>query len=375
MATIRLDGIMKQYAGPGGPITAVDDLDLTVENEEFLVLVGPSGCGKSTTLRSVAGLETVDGGHILIDDRDVTAEPPRSREIAMVFQNYALYPHKTVEGNMAYGLRKSTTLSDEAINERVVEFATMMGIDDLLDKRPGQLSGGQKQRTALGRALVRDPDAFLMDEPLSNLDAQLRLHMRTEIQQLQADLGVTTIYVTHDQEEAMTMGDRVVVMKEGRIQQAGSPESIYDRPANRFVAEFIGQPNMNFLPVTVETGRVSDDCFGLDLASNADVPDGRYVLGIRPEDIVLADAAEPGTAQADVAVTEPTGSDVVIYLDSDEEITIKTARNDVPSGTETMTFTIPEEKTYLFDPNTGETVYYGQHKRERAPIAESKPGV
>jgi multiple sugar transport system ATP-binding protein len=371
MAAIELDCITKRFDGPERSIVAVDDVDLLVRDGEFLVLVGPSGCGKSTTLRSVAGLETIDQGRIRIGDRDVTDLPTQAREIAMVFQNYALYPHKTVRENMRYGLEKSADLSDGEMDERVTRFAEMMGIADLLDKSPDQLSGGQKQRTALGRAIVRDPKVFLLDEPLSNLDANLRIQMRTEIQQIHTDLGITTLYVTHDQKEAMTMGDRIAVMNDGRIQQIGVPTEIYNRPDNRFVARFIGQPTMNFMAVSHEEGTVQGDGFGFELPSDDRPADGEYVLGIRPEDLVLGPDVPSGTAT--VTVTEPTGSDVVVYLDAPDGLTIETVSENEPGvGTE-VSFGIPGEKIHLFDPETGETVYHGGLKRKDSDATPVTP--
>jgi len=369
MAEIRLDGITKRFDGPEGTIVAVDDIDLTVPDGEFLVLVGPSGCGKSTTLRSVAGLERVDEGSIHIGDRDVTAVPTQDRDIAMVFQNYALYPHKTVRGNMRYGLEKSEDMTDAEIDERIEDFADMMGITELLDKHPDQLSGGQKQRTALGRAIVRDPKAFLMDEPLSNLDAKLRLQLRTEIQQIHTDLGITTIYVTHDQEEAMTMGDRIAVMNDGRILQSGSPKDIYNRPNSQFVARFIGQPTMNFAPVEYDGSSIEGEAFEFALPTDRRLGRGEFVLGIRPEDIDLDPAEPAGTAT--VAVTEPTGSEVIIYLETPNELTLKSDAVDEPAIGAEIAFGVPPEKVHLFDPETGETVYHGTVKRdgfETAPV-------
>ena len=242
MSTITFEQATRQYAGADRP--AVDALDLGIEDGEFLVLVGPSGCGKSTSLRMLAGLEEVDAGSIRIGDRDVTALPPKSRDIAMVFQNYALYPHMTVAHNMGFALKISGVPKDE-IRRRVLSAARVLDLEEFLDRKPKALSGGQRQRVAMGRAIVRQPRAFLMDEPLSNLDAKLRVSTRTQIAALQRRLGVTTVYVTHDQVEAMTMGDRIAVMKDGVLQQCDSPRAVYERPANAFVAGFIGSPPMN----------------------------------------------------------------------------------------------------------------------------------
>ena len=367
MARIRLDGITRRFDGPEGTIVAVDDIDLIVPDGEFLVLVGPSGCGKSTTLRSVAGLERVDEGTIRIGDRDVTDVPTQDRDIAMVFQNYALYPHKTVSGNMRYGLEKSTEMTDAEIDERVEDFARMMGIEDLLDKSPAQLSGGQKQRTALGRAIVRDPSVFLMDEPLSNLDAKLRLQLRTEIQQIHTDLGITTVYVTHDQEEAMTMGDRIAVMNDGQVLQSGGPKDIYNRPNSQFVARFIGQPTMNFVHVEYDGILVSGDAFEFDLSTDRRLDRGEYVLGVRPEDLVLGSETPAGAAT--VVVTEPTGSEVIVYLETPDDLTVKSDAAKEPGVGAEVAFGIPPEKVHLFDPETGETVYHGRRKREETAVA------
>jgi len=291
MSSISLENLSKIYSGPAGDIVAVEDVNIEIEEGEFIVLVGPSGSGKSTILRMVAGLETVTEGRILIDDEDITDRKPKNRDIAMVFQNYSLYPHLTARKNMNFGLKMRGGISNEEINERVENAASIMSITDLLDKMPNELSGGQKQRVALGRAIVRDPQAFLMDEPLSNLDAKLRTQMRTEIQLLQNDLDVTTIYVTHDQTEAMTMGDRIAILNEGDLQQMATPLEAYYKPHNRFVAGFIGSPSMNFIDVDVERSEklvLEHEAFSYDTSQhNSDAVDptvDRLTLGIRPED-------------------------------------------------------------------------------------------
>ncbi|CCN48974.1 sn-glycerol-3-phosphate import ATP-binding protein ugpC [Vibrio nigripulchritudo MADA3029] len=286
MTHVSLTNIKKSY----DDISVIPDLNLNIEQGEFVVLVGPSGCGKTTTLRMIAGLETVTDGHIAISDRDVTYEQPGTRNCAMVFQNYALYPHMTVYDNIAYGMKVRKEPAD-VIKKRVSDASALLGIDALLDRKPRHLSGGQRQRVAIGRAIVRHPDLFLFDEPLSNLDAKLRVEMRTEIKQLQRKLGTTAVYVTHDQVEAMTMADRVVVMQNGHIEQFSSPIEIYEKPANRFVAEFIGTPSMNFLAVTVgadATFVTLDSGETLDIASPHQVSLVKYrgekvVIGIRPE--------------------------------------------------------------------------------------------
>jgi multiple sugar transport system ATP-binding protein len=286
MAEVRFDHVRHRY--PGSAKAAVQNLDLVVEDGEFLVLVGPSGCGKTTILRMVAGLEEVDEGRILIGGRDVTRLAPKDRDIAMVFQNYALYPHMTVRRNIAYALRVAG-LPKEEVTRRVKEVSRMLGLDDLLDRKPDALSGGQRQRVAMGRAIVREPQAFLMDEPLSNLDAQLRVQTRTEIADLQHRLGTTTIFVTHDQVEAMTMGDRVAVLEDGVLQQVGTPKEVYSRPTNTFVASFIGSPAMNLFEVPVTgDGRVALGGWSFDLSARISREDRAdltsVIVGVRPED-------------------------------------------------------------------------------------------
>src|SRR3954467_6848485 len=264
MAQITLEQVTKEFSGG---VRAVDEVDLTIESGEFLVLVGPSGCGKSTLLRMIAGLEEVSGGRIEIGDREVTNLSPRDRDIAMVFQNYALYPHLTVERNLAYGLRVRKTPKSE-IKRRVNEVAEMLGIEHLLQRRPSALSGGQRQRVAMGRAIVREPAAFLMDEPLSNLDAKLRVDMRAQLARRHAELKVTTVYVTHDQVEAMTLGQRVAVMRDGQIQQVDKPQNLYKQPKNLFVAAFIGSPSMNLVEAELSDGAVSFAGFTLQLPAD-----------------------------------------------------------------------------------------------------------
>ena len=327
MAEIAIRGATKTY---DGGVTAVDDIDLDVADGELLVLVGPSGCGKSTLLRMVAGLEEVTDGTIEIGGRDVTYLQPKDRDVAMVFQSYALYPHMTVRKNIGYPLRLARVPKDEQVR-RVGEVASLLQLDEVLDRRPSQLSGGQRQRVAMGRALVREPQAFLMDEPLSNLDAKLRVEMRAEIARLQRDLGVTTLYVTHDQVEAMTMGTRVAVLDKGRLQQIDTPQRIYDEPVNLFVATFIGSPAMNLLP-----GRVDDDSGGpvavlvgrqrlpvddVLLAAHPSLPSlvGQpVVVGVRPE--ALDDAGlEPGVAgdrvvEATVDLVESLGAELMVHV-------------------------------------------------------------
>jgi multiple sugar transport system ATP-binding protein len=322
MTELVLDHVTKEFADGDETVVAVDDVSLDIGDGEFLVLVGPSGCGKSTTLRMIAGLESVTTGEVRLDGRIINDLPPTERDIAMVFQSYALYPHMTVRGNMRFGLEHSTDLEDAAIDARVEEAAEMMGIADLLDRKPGDLSGGQQQRVALGRAIVRDPAVFLMDEPLSNLDAKLRSRMRTELQRIQEDLGVTTVYVTHDQTEAMTMGDRIAILDGGRLQQVGTPMECYHQPANRFVADFIGEPSMNFLAMEREGEELVGGAFTYPLATDMQRAVGdahQLTLGIRPEDVVIyADREHDSDVPVTVDVVEPVGDANNVYLLFDE---------------------------------------------------------
>jgi multiple sugar transport system ATP-binding protein len=321
MAKVLLEHVVKQF----GNVTAVNDVTLDIPDRQFTVLVGPSGCGKTTGLRLIAGLEEATSGNIYIGERIVNDVAPKDRDIAMVFQNYALYPHMTVYDNMAFGLRLRKYARPE-IDRRVKEAAEMLGIQTLLDRKPKQLSGGQRQRVALGRAIVREPQVFLMDEPLSNLDAKLRVQTRAEIKKLHARLQTTTVYVTHDQVEAMTMGDRIVVMKDGVVQQVDSPMNLYERPANLFVAGFIGSPAMNFLETKLarQDGRLLVDggVFRAEVppehnAALADWAGKPIIFGIRPEDVhdrASAPSGDGALLRANVDVHEPLGSDVILYL-------------------------------------------------------------
>jgi multiple sugar transport system ATP-binding protein len=360
MSTITLESVTKHFAGG---IVAVDELSLEVEPGEFLVLVGPSGCGKTTALRMVAGLEPVTSGQIRIADRLVTKLPPRDRDVAMVFQNYALYAHMTVRENMAFGLKMARTPKPE-IRRRIDEAAEMLGLADLLNRKPRHLSGGQRQRVAMGRAIVREPAAFLMDEPLSNLDAKLRVEMRSEIIRVQRRIAAPTLYVTHDQTEAMTMGDRVAILRDGVLQQLGTPDEIYDDPVNVFVAGFIGSPSMNLVPARLEDGgvsvagarlpippRVLDTRPGLAAYAGRDV-----TLGVRPED--FAPAGEDGVELVTRRV-ESLGSELVAYLEAGEGGPALTARlprkaevrDDVP-----VRLAIDLDRLYFFDPESGRAI-------------------
>jgi multiple sugar transport system ATP-binding protein len=367
MAELTLDGVTKVFTeDDGNEIVAVDDLDVEIEDGEFLVLVGPSGCGKSTTLRMIAGLESITDGEIRLGGHRMNEKPPADRDIAMVFQSYALYPHMTVRENMRFGLEESTTMSDDAITEVVEDTAQMMDIPDLLDRKPDDLSGGQQQRVALGRAIVRDPEAFLMDEPLSNLDAKLRATMRTELQRLQENLGVTTVYVTHDQTEAMTMGDRIAILNDGTLQQVGTPLECYHTPANEFVAGFIGEPSMNFFRMSVDGDTLGEERFSYTLRQT----DARTLenasdvtMGIRPEDIEFEPDQQPTDEhefECVVDVVEPMGDANNVYLqfvndDSAEPetfIVTVSGMKRIESGDRAVA-RLPEEAIHIFHGETG----------------------
>jgi multiple sugar transport system ATP-binding protein len=306
VSEIKLDSVTKVY--PGGGQAAVDEVSLDIASGEFMVLVGPSGCGKSTLLRMIAGLEEVTGGEIWIGEREVSRLAPRDRDIAMVFQNYALYPHLSVQRNLGYGLKVRGVPKGE-IEQRVDQVAHMLGLEELLDRRPSALSGGQRQRVAMGRAIVREPAAFLMDEPLSNLDAKLRVDMRAQLARLHERLAVTTVYVTHDQVEAMTLGQRVAVMRAGRLQQVDTPQRLYRDPANLFVAAFIGSPSMNLVEAELRDGHAEFAGFRIPLPGEPPST-SRVVLGIRPQDFGDARASDPSlpAVEVEVAVVEDLGS-------------------------------------------------------------------
>jgi multiple sugar transport system ATP-binding protein len=312
VAEIVLDNVSKVFSGG---VVAVDGVSLTIDSGEFLVLVGPSGCGKSTLLRMIAGLEEVTNGTISIGEQDVTELPPRARDIAMVFQSYALYPHMTVRQNLGYGLKVRKTPKRE-IGERVDRAAKLLGLDQLLDRKPAALSGGQRQRVAMGRAIVREPKAFLMDEPLSNLDAKLRVSMRAQLAALHSRLATTTIYVTHDQIEAMTLGQRVAVMRDGRVQQVDRPQELYARPANLFVAAFIGSPAMNLVEAEIAGGQLRFGGYAIPLAGGSTPPDGQVIAGLRPEAFEDAAFAEPDLPRIDVKVevVEELGADTHVLF-------------------------------------------------------------
>ncbi|WP_442599040.1 ABC transporter ATP-binding protein [Neobacillus sp. D3-1R] len=360
MAELKLDHIYKIY---DNKVTAVSDFNLHIQDKEFIVFVGPSGCGKSTTLRMIAGLEDISKGEFFIDGKRVNDVAPKDRDIAMVFQNYALYPHMTVRDNMAFGLKLRKFPKDE-INRRVDEAAKILGLETYLDRKPKALSGGQRQRVALGRAIVRDAKVFLMDEPLSNLDAKLRVQMRAEIAKLHQRLQTTTIYVTHDQTEAMTMATRLVVMKDGVIQQVGAPKDVYEKPENIFVGGFIGSPAMNFF-----NGKVEDGKFVIGDVSIA-IPEGKmkvlreqgYVgkevtLGVRPEDIhdepVFIEASAGTKINAKIEVSELTGAETMLYssISGQDFIARVDSRSNIKPG-DVMDLAIDMNKTHFFDKET-----------------------
>lgn len=372
MTTLSLDKIYKKY--PNATQYAVEDFNIDIKDKEFIVFVGPSGCGKSTTLRMVAGLEDITEGEFKIDGKVMNDVAPKDRDIAMVFQNYALYPHMTVFDNMAFGLKLRKFKKDE-IKRRVEEAGTILGLSDLLDRKPADLSGGQRQRVAMGRAIVRDAKVFLMDEPLSNLDAKLRVSMRTEIAKIHRRIGATTIYVTHDQTEAMTLADRIVIMSSspnsdktgtvGRVEQIGTPQELYNEPANKFVAGFIGSPAMNFFNVKVASGKLTNN-EGL----NMDLPEGKakllkeqgyegkeVILGIRPEDIQasnLAQQAYPNqTIEAEVVVSELLGAETMLYLRAGStEFVSRVEARDFRNPGEKITVALNLNKSHFFDAQT-----------------------
>ena len=380
MAGIVLDRVAKVY---DGNVRAVDCVDLTVADGEFVVLVGPSGCGKSTLLRMIAGLEHITEGTVRIGEKDVTNAAPRDRDIAMVFQNYALYPQMKVRDNLAFGLKLRKTPKAER-EQRVLEVATILGLEELLDRKPGQLSGGQRQRVAMGRAMVREPAVYLMDEPLSNLDAKLRVSMRAELARLHERLRTTTVYVTHDQVEAMTLGERVVVLRDGVIQQVAPPKELYDAPANLFVAAFIGSPQMNLLEATVEDGAITSAGMRIPIRGDR-VPAGlqRVILGIRPTDVALAAASDTlpqlrGTvtvfedlgaeahaimpvesrrvsSDAAEAASEASSDDDGALIGNDDRtqfVAKVDSRSGVSVGSE-LVLTIDPDRIHLFDPASG----------------------
>ena len=365
MASVTYEHVYKRF----GDVIAVNDLNIEIADKEFLVLVGPSGCGKTTSLRLLAGLEEISDGRILIGDRVVNDVPPKDRDIAMVFQSYALYPHMSVYDNMAFGLKLRKVPKAE-IDKRVKEAAEILGISQLLDRKPKQLSGGQRQRVAVGRAIVRDPQVFLLDEPLSNLDAKLRVQTRAEISKLHQRLGTTFIYVTHDQVEAMTMGTRIAVMKDGILQQIDTPQNLYDHPGNMFVAGFIGSPSMNFFDATLvdQDGKMFVDggTFKVQVPENKKAAyvankGKKIVFGIRPEDVYAEQYAAPGITpapiKAEVDVTELMGNEIFLYLLSGKKSFIARVdpRTHARPG-ETLDLVLNMDNMHVFDPQSEKTL-------------------
>ena len=352
MAAVHIRDVHKHFGGTH----VIRGVSVEIADGEFAVLVGPSGCGKSTLLRMIAGLEEIGSGEIAIGGKVVNDMPPKERDIAMVFQNYALYPHMKVRDNMAFSMLLAKRPKAE-IDARLAKAASILGLTDLLDRYPRQLSGGQRQRVAMGRAIVRDPQVFLFDEPLSNLDAKLRVAMRTELKELHQRLKTTSVYVTHDQIEAMTMADQIVVMRDGLVEQRGKPLELYDRPANLFVAGFIGSPAMNFLPATVDGGHLRlSDGVSIPVPSRAQVSSGqKVVFGARPEHLTLASGNEG--LGATVVVVEPTGADTQVFAKhGDTEITaVFRERHDFRSG-ESIRLVPDHERTHLFDAESGKSL-------------------
>ncbi|MDA7088312.1 ABC transporter ATP-binding protein [Pseudomonas sp. SA3-5] len=383
MATLELRNVNKSY-GSGLPDT-LKNIEISIDSGEFLILVGPSGCGKSTLMNCIAGLEDISGGAILVDDQDISGMSPKDRDIAMVFQSYALYPTMTVHGNIAFGL-KMRKMAPAEIEAEVARVAKLLQIEHLLGRKPGQLSGGQQQRVAMGRALARRPKIYLFDEPLSNLDAKLRVEMRTEIKLMHQRLKTTTVYVTHDQIEAMTLGDKVAVMKDGIIQQFGTPRQIYNDPANLFVASFIGSPPMNFIPLRLQ--RRDGQLFALLDSGQArcELPlgvmeagfeDREVILGIRPEQILLATAESrnQSSIRAEVEVVEPTGPDTLVFVELNQtKVCCRMAPDDAPQVGQTLELQFDPSKVLLFDAQSGERLLPGKAQPLEHKVAQFMTG-
>jgi multiple sugar transport system ATP-binding protein len=353
LAKVELNNLTKSY----DKTEVLHGIDLAIKDGEFVVLVGPSGCGKSTTLRMIAGLEEITGGDIKIDGRVVNNVEPKDRDIAMVFQNYAIYPHMSVRKNIGFGLRTSKLPKDQK-EQRIDEVAEILSMTELLERRPSQLSGGQRQRVAIGRAMVRDPKVFLFDEPLSNLDAQLRTQMRLEIKKLHQRVGTTIIFVTHDQVEAMTLADRIVIMKDGYIQQVGTPNEVYEKPSNTFVAQFIGAPSMNMLPGSFSPKGIDLDN-GVSVALPTSHPKSAAILGIRPADLlVAADAKTTATIfEGKVAIVEPLGAETLVYVDVGGHELIATAPGRTPPKVgDIVRLSAAPETLHLFDAQSGKAL-------------------
>lgn len=351
MATVSIKNLVKAY----GKTEVLHGINLDVADGEFVVLVGPSGCGKSTTLRMIAGLEEITGGDISIGGHIVNNMEPKERNIAMVFQNYAIYPHMSVRKNIGFGLRTSKASRSEK-EARIEEVAEILSMTELLDRRPNQLSGGQRQRVAIGRAMVRDPAAFLFDEPLSNLDAQLRQQMRLEIKKLHQRVGNTIIFVTHDQVEAMTMADRIVIMKDGHIQQVGTPFDVFHKPANTFVAQFIGAPSMNMIDGTISGGKIHlKDGIEVPLGSRENAKEAPVTLGLRPDDLLVTEGK--GLFEGKVNVLEPLGTETLVYVSvGGQELIAKASGRTPPPLGASVNLSVDPDNMHLFDASTGQAL-------------------
>lgn len=370
MVEVRVEDLNRTFSTPSGPEVAVDDIDLSIDYGEFFTLVGPSGCGKTTTLRCIAGLETPTSGQIYFDNADVTDLSPQQRDIAMVFQSVTLFPHMTNYENIGYGLKVRDETED--YDDKIREIAEILEISDTLDKKPGQLSGGQQQRVSLGRALVRDPNLVLFDEPLSDLDAKLKADLRVRIQRLHKEFNTTMIYVTHNQEEAMTMSDRIAVLNDGHIEQVSEPEVLYQSPTNEFVGSFIGQPAMNTIDATVRDGKIVADedrpLAHLPLeATDRGLSDGAAIrLGFRPQQVDITDDIERGFYTASLDVWEPVGEGYIVYLIDEHDSELKVVADDIPTSEQGARIGLVDPETvYLFDPETGEKIY--EHQPAVAP--------
>ncbi|WP_192982190.1 ABC transporter ATP-binding protein [Pseudomonas sp. EggHat1] len=386
MATLELRNVNKSYGS--GLADTLKNIELAIDSGEFLILVGPSGCGKSTLMNCIAGLESISGGAILVDGADISGMSPKDRDIAMVFQSYALYPTMTVKDNIAFGL-KMRKLPPTEIEAEVARVAKLLQIEHLLSRKPGQLSGGQQQRVAMGRALARRPKIYLFDEPLSNLDAKLRVEMRTEIKLMHQRLKTTTVYVTHDQIEAMTLGDKVAVMKDGIIQQFGTPQEIYNDPANQFVASFIGSPPMNFIPLRVQVrdgqcfgrldsaaGAQGQACCELPLGAAAELEGRELILGVRPEQIQLAAAAAAlPSLRAEVEVVEPTGPDTLVFVSLNQtKVCCRLAPDAAPQAGSSLDLQFDPARVLLFDAASGERLRPGKRQATDNKVAQFKAG-
>lgn len=381
MATLELRNVNKSYGS--GLADTLKNIELAIDSGEFLILVGPSGCGKSTLMNCIAGLEDISGGAILVDGADISGMSPKDRDIAMVFQSYALYPTMTVKDNIAFGL-KMRKLPPAEIEAEVARVAKLLQIEHLLARKPGQLSGGQQQRVAMGRALARRPKIYLFDEPLSNLDAKLRVEMRTEIKLMHQRLKTTTVYVTHDQIEAMTLGDKVAVMKDGIIQQFGTPQEIYNDPANQFVASFIGSPPMNFIPLRLQVR--DGQCFGLldsgqarcelHLGAAAELEGRELILGVRPEQIQLAGAAAAlPSLRAEVEVVEPTGPDTLVFVSLNQtKVCCRLAPDAAPQAGDSLDLQFDPARVLVFDATSGERLRPGKRQATDNKVAQFKLG-